>query len=103
MELGTGARLIESPTVADRVSDTPIVAPADYAEGERKTGSIEDLGYVRTGPGWPTDYACGACGNVEGNLEILESWWVQHSGDAGENHEIRCARCRKFSLFIVVL
>ena len=95
--------MIESPTVADRVSDTPIVAPADYAEGERKTGSIEDLGYVRTGPGWPTDYACGACGNVEGNLEILESWWVQHSGDAGENHEIRCARCRKFSLFIVVL
>jgi hypothetical protein len=86
--------------VADRVSDKPIMAPADYQAGERKQGSVEDLGYKRWGPGWPTALACGACGNLEGNVEIFDCWWVDHGGDATENHEVRCARCGKFSLYI---
>ena len=83
------------------VSDKPIVAPANYADGEHSEGSIEDLGYKKWGPGWPTEYACGACSNREGNLEIFDSWWVSHSGDGKENHEIRCAKCGKFTLYIL--
>jgi hypothetical protein len=82
------------------VSDKPIRAPADYAAGERREGEVEDQSYWRCGPGWPTEYECGACGNREGNLEIFESWWVYRNGDAYENHEIRCARCGKYSLYV---
>jgi hypothetical protein len=84
--------------VADRTSRAPIIAPADYATCPRHV--VEDLVEVRCGPGWPTDLACGACGNVEGNVQIWSSWWCGRNGDATANDEIRCARCGMYSLFI---
>jgi hypothetical protein len=86
--------------MADQVSRTPIVAPADYASRPH-TSDWEDLSLVRTGgPGWPTTLACGDCGNAEGNVAIWHSWWVDRGGDATSNDEIRCARCGMYSLYI---
>lgn len=82
-----------------QVSDQPIVAPADYAtRPERRVE--EDLSEVHTGPGWPTDLACGACGNTQGNLAIWHSWWCSRNGDATSNDEVRCGRCGMFTLYI---
>jgi len=86
--------------MATRVSDAPMVAPADYAS-RPETHEREDLSEVRGGgPGWSTELACGACGNVAGNVQIWHSWWCGRNGDATTNDEIRCARCGKYSLFI---
>jgi hypothetical protein len=84
------------------VSEKPIRAPANYADGEQRHGSLEDLAYWGCGPGWPTRDECGACGNREGNLEIYESWSVSsHSGDAFECHELRCGACGKYSAYVI--
>ena len=85
---------------ADRVSRDPIVAPADYAT-QPPSEAVKFMSRVRTGgPGWPTDLACGACGNTEGNLQIWYSWWCSPTGDATSNDEIRCAQCGMYSLYI---
>jgi hypothetical protein len=86
--------------MADRISEEPIVAPADDAT--RPPGLVQEgMSKIRTGgPGWPTDLACGACGNSAGNLQIWCSWWCSQNGDATSNDEIRCARCRMYSLYI---
>lgn len=81
------------------VSDKPIVAPADW-ETRAPRHEVEDLSEVRDGGSWPTTLACFACGNAEGNVAVFHSWWCSRNGDARSNDEIRCAKCRKYTLYI---
>lgn len=81
-------------------SDKPIVAPADYETRERTEDRELGSLVVTGGPGWPTELVCGVCSNAQGNLQIWHSWWVSRNGDATSNDEVRCARCRMYTLYI---
>jgi hypothetical protein len=85
------------------VSDTPIKAPADYRTREESYKDDLPWSEERTGPGWPTERACAACGNSQGNLCIFYYYWCSRNGDGTENHEIWCSRCQKYSLYVTSL
>ncbi len=78
----------------------PWFVPADY-ESRTLSEEVTDMSEIRTGgPGWATTRACFDCGNSDGNLQIWYSWWCSRNGDATANDVIRCAQCKRYSLYI---